>query len=78
MGFRVKGGVVMCPAVAEGQHLDTPLAAACTPTGRGVYTLEEGKEIVLGQTIQLVLVLRFIGQDERQLLIVTHHWYFSF
>ena len=57
--FRVKGGVVVCPAVAEGQHFNAPLAAAVSPLGRGVHSLEEVKEIVLGQTVQFI----FKGQS---------------
>ena len=55
MGFRVKGGVVVCPAVAEGQHLDTVLSAASPMLWFGVHGLEEVKEIVLGQTVQFIL-----------------------
>ena len=34
---------------------NAPLAAAVSPLGRGVHSLEEVKEIVLGQTVQFVL-----------------------
>ena len=57
--FRVKGGIMSVPAVAKGQHLNAPLAAAVSPLGRGVHSLEEVKEIVLGQTVQFI----FKGQS---------------
>ena len=70
--FRVKGGVVVCPAVAEGQHLDTVLPAASPPLGRGVHGLEESKEIFLAQTVQLVLIGRLWGNQEIRNLILFH------
>lgn len=64
MALWVKDGVVMCPAVAEGQHLDTVFPAASPPFGRGVHGLEEVKEIFLGQAINLVLIGRLFSNKE--------------
>ena len=63
--FRVKDGVVVCPAVAEGQHLDTVLSAASPMLWFGVHGLEKVEEIFLCQTVQLVLIGRLFVNKER-------------
>ena len=68
----------MCPAMAEGQHLNARLAAAGRPLGRGVHGLEEVKEIILGQAIQLIFIVRLTSKGKRKVFNVFIHKHYPF